>query len=76
MKNSLSLKEMSLKDENGYLVWLSYVSEIQYFKNIILITNYEDGYTPHESAKIVVSDKLKKPMIWDMAWNIYHWMNA
>jgi hypothetical protein len=77
MKNNQSLREMALEDEEGCLLKLSESEGLGWFKNIILIANYDDGYTPYESAKILYNSRSKpKPVVPAMAKNIYERLDA
>lgn len=77
VKNNQSLREMALEDEEGYLLKLSTNDGMGWFKNVILIANYDDGYTPYESAKILYNSRNKsKPVTTALAKNIYERLNA
>lgn len=77
LKNSQSLRQMSLDDEEEYLLHLSQYNGLIWFKNIVLVASYDDGYTPYESAKILRSYKPKSRADCNkMATNIYEKMNA
>lgn len=55
-KKSESLKELSMSDsmnlEDSYLYRLSEISKLEWFKNIILVSSYQDSYVAFESARI------------------------
>ena len=77
VKNNQSLREMALEDEEGYLLRLSACEGMGWFKNVVLIANYDDGYTPYESAKILYNSRNKsKPITTTLAKNIYERLNA
>ncbi len=77
VKNNQSLREMALEDEEGYLLKLSASEGLGWFKNIILVANYDDGYTPYESAKILYNSRNKSKAInGTLAKNIYERLNA
>ena len=52
-KGYQSVLEISLLDQNNLLLNLSKIEEISFFKNVIFVANYEDGYVRPESAKIL-----------------------
>lgn len=55
-KKSDSLKELTLSDssdvEESYIYRLSMVSKLEWFKNILLVSSYQDSYVAFESARI------------------------
>lgn len=67
-----SLKEMCLQDSECYLMKLSQQVGLGWFKNVVLVTSFNDGYVNYESAKIIY-DNLSQPnkMCEEMAKNIY-----
>lgn len=77
LKNNQSLREMSLDDDGGYLLKLSSYEGLGWFKNIVLVADYDDGYTPYESAKVLHSYKPKsRSMFSAICTNIYENVNA
>ena len=55
-KKSESLKELTLSDsgdlEDSYIYRLSMISKLEWFKNIVLVSSYQDSYVAFESARI------------------------
>lgn len=63
-KKSTSLEQMKMTDydstgciESCYLFKLSQEKGIEWFKNIILVSSYQDMYAPFDSARIQISNK-------------------
>lgn len=76
-KKYQSLREMTLEDDEGYLVKLSKTEGLEWFKYIILVAAYNDGYVPVESSKILYSyQKNKNSIFMEMARNIYESIEA
>ena len=61
LKNSLCLEQLTLTDETDYkdcyLYKLSSKEGLNWFKNILLLSSYQDRYIPVESARIELSQK-------------------
>jgi predicted alpha/beta hydrolase family esterase len=55
-KKSESLKELSMSDANtmeeSYLFRLSEISKLEWFKNIVLVSSFQDSYVAFESARM------------------------
>jgi len=55
-KKSEALKELSMTDctnlEDSYIYKLSKISKLEWFKNIVLVSSYQDSYVAFESARI------------------------
>lgn len=55
-KKSECLKELTLTDssdyEESYIYRLSTISKLEWFKNIVLASSYQDSYVAFESARI------------------------
>lgn len=67
-----SLKEMCLQDQNGYLMRLSQQEGLSWFRNLVLVSSYNDGYVNYESAKIIYENQSQpNKMFEEMAKNIY-----
>jgi hypothetical protein len=54
--SKISLRQMSISDKSKKIEQMSSYKTIKWFKNIFLLSSMEDGYAPHESAKIYLSD--------------------
>ncbi len=77
MKNKKSLREMCIEDEEKYVIGLSERKELSWFKNLILIYAYNDGFVNFESSKILFySPYRKKEVNLEMANNMYNNIKA
>jgi len=63
-KKSLSLQQLKMTDydssgniESCYLFQLSKERGLEWFKNIILVSSYQDMYAPFDSARIQISNR-------------------
>ena len=63
-KKSQSLQQLKMTDyessgtiEQCYLFQLSKEKGLEWFKNIILVSSYQDMYAPFDSARIQISNK-------------------
>jgi len=63
-KKSLSLQQLKMTDydssgniESCYLFQLSRERGLEWFKNIILVSSYQDMYAPFDSARIQISNR-------------------
>ena len=54
--SKLSLRQMSISDKSKKIEHMSEYKTIKWFKNILLLSYIDDGYAPHDSAKIYLSD--------------------
>ena len=71
VRTNESIREMTLCHENEYLLKLSSKEGLNWFKNVVLIGNYDDGYVPINSAKIYIEPDLSpKDIIRMMAENL------
>lgn len=52
-----SLRQMSLSDQEQLLDNMCKDSNFEYFDKVFIIYNYEDGYAPANSSKIVANNK-------------------
>ena len=77
-KKSTCLQQLRMTDdsdlENCFLYKLSKERGLEHFKNIILISSYQDMYAPFDSARIQISDK--KGLLAKKNGNIYVQMAA
>lgn len=77
MKNNKSIRQMSLEDEELYLLKLSKAEGFGWFKNVILFSVQDDGYVPLESARVLSTWKhSNSSMTQEMAFNIYSKLTA
>lgn len=76
-KKYQSLREMSLEDDDGYLVKLSKREGLEWFKYVIFVAAYNDGYVPPASSKVLYSYRKNNNSIFiEMAKNIYEAIQA
>ena len=66
-----------MQDSNQYMIKLSQKDGLGWFKNVILMYAFNDGYVNFESAKILFKNPYtKKQRNIEMAKNIYESLNA
>ena len=72
-KKNKSLREMTLEDDEGYLIKLSKREGLEWFETFILMGTYNDGYAPFESCKMLYSfQRSSKSHFIEMAKNLYN----
>lgn len=77
LKKNQSLREMCMEDDEGYLVKLSKAEGLGWFKYIVFIAAFNDGYVPYDSSKVLFSfQKNQNSIFMEMAKNIYESLNA
>lgn len=63
-KGSVSLKQMGMTDhadpKETFLYKLSQKPGLEWFKNIVLISSFQDHYAPFDSARIQICSKATK----------------